>query len=81
MLSGAIYIDLSKAFDTISHNVIIKKLPRYGITEIPQEWFCSYLFGRYQQAQPVYCGVPQGSISGPLLFVLHFNNAATTLTK
>ena len=90
MLTGAIYIDLSKAFDTIGHNAILEKLPQFGITGIPQEWFCSYLFSRYQQvsykqslstAEPIYCGVPQGSILGPLLFLLHFNDASTILKK
>ena len=90
MPTGAIYVDLSKAFDTIGHDAIIQKIPKFGITGIPQQWFCSYLFGRYQQvsyektlssAEPIYCGVPQGSILGPLLFLLHFNDAANVLTK
>ena len=89
-LTGAIYIDLSKAFDTIGHNVILEKLPRYGITGIPQQWICSYLFRRYQRvsykqclstAEPMYCGVPQGSILGPLLFLIHFNDATNVLSK
>ena len=49
MLTGAKYVDLSKAFHTISHNVIVEKLPQYGITGISQECFCSYLFGRYHR--------------------------------
>ena len=90
MITGAVYIDLSKAFDTISHATLIEKLLDFGITGIPQEWFCSYLFGRYQQVQyhqnlsspePLFCGVPQGSILGPLLFLLHFNEAASILSK
>jgi len=67
MLTGAIYIDLSKAFDTISHASIIEKLPDFGITGTPQSWFSSYLFGRFQQVsydgtlssrEPLFCGVP-----------------------
>ena len=90
MLTGAIYIDLSKAFDTISHASLIDKLPSYGITGLSQEWFCNYLFGRYQQVSyhhslsdkvPIFCGVPQGSILGPLLFLLHFNGAANILSS
>ena len=89
MLTGAIYVDLSKAFDTISHASIIEKLPDFGITGLPQQWFCSYLFGRHQQvcyqqtmssAEPIFCGVPQGSILGPLLFLLQFNDAANVLS-
>ena len=87
-LRGAIYVDLSKAFDTIGQNAIIQKLPKFGTTGIPQKWFCSYLFGRYQHvsyqnilstAEPIYCGVPQGSILGPLRFLLHFNDATNVL--
>jgi len=84
MLTGAVYVDLSEAFDTISHASIIEKLPYYGITALPQKWFSSYLFGRYHQvtyqqtlssAEPIFSGVPQCSILGPLLFLLHFTNA------
>ena len=86
--TGAIYIDLSKAFDTISHATILNKLPEFGIVGTPYDWFSSYLFCRYQSvamnnvvsdSEPIYCGVPQGSILGPLLFLLHFNNSAKTL--
>ena len=89
MITGAIYVDLSKAFDTISHASIVEKLPDFGITGLPQQWFCSYLFGRHQQVsyhqtmsspEPIFCGVPQGSILGPLLFLLHFNDAANVLS-
>ena len=90
MITGALYLDLSKAFDSISHATLMEKLPNFGITGIPQEWLCSYLFGRYQQVhykqhlsspEPLFCGIPQGSILGPLLFLLHFNDAASVLSK
>ena len=88
MLTGAIYIDLSKAFDTIGHSVMLEKLPKFGITGLSQQWFCSYLFSRYQcvsyngtlsATEPIFCGVPQGSILGPLLFLMHFNDAVNVL--
>ena len=81
-LRGAVFVDLCKAFDTISHSSIVCKLFEYGITGIEKEWFTDYLFGRTQcvlfdgctsDVNSVFCGVPQGSIFGPLLFLIHFN--------
>ena len=89
-LTGAIFINLSKAFDTISHNSILEKLPNYGITG--QEWsfFAYYLFNCWQHvsyksalstSKPIFFGVPQGSILGPILFLLHFNEVEKQLDK
>ena len=88
MLTGAIYVDMSKAFDTVGHAGIINKLPDYGITGMPQEWIVSYLLNRSQQVTfqntlskpgPTVCDVPQGSILGPLLLVLYIDDITTSL--
>ena len=79
---GAVFIDLSKAFDTVSRSCLLNKLLSYGINNKELNWFTDYLFSRTQSVQfkgvlsdanPIYSGVPLGSILGPLLFTIHFN--------
>ena len=89
-LIGAIFIHLTKAFDTVSHSVLLSKLSAYGIKGVEIEWFTNYLFSRKQQVviqntksecEFISCGEPQGSILGPVLSLLYFNDFSKTLSK
>ena len=83
----ACFIDMAKAFDTVNHNILLQKLNKLGIRRNTRRWLENYLTNRKQctmangttsSYHDIVCGVPQGSILGPLLFIIYMNDINTS---
>ena len=88
-LDGSIFLDLSKAFDTIGHGIHLEKLIHYGACEPELVWSTDYLLNRSQLVEinsitsdkrNIASGVPQGSILGPLMFLTFFNDLKDSIS-
>jgi hypothetical protein len=87
-MTGMVVLDLQKAFDTVNHVILLDKMVAMGVSLESVKWFKSYLCNRSQivdvngelsESMSITCGVPQGSILGPLLFLMYVNDMSASI--